>query len=352
MPLVSIIIPVYNVEKYLRECLDSALNQSYENLEILCVDDGSTDTSPEILKEYSGRDKRVHVVSKENGGLSSARNAGLSVAKGEYIYYLDSDDCIVPAAMERCVETSERESLDVLLFNAATNYESEEIKDRMPEYAEYYVRKGPYDGVMSGRELFCHMIKNHEYRSNVGIQFARSIFLADKGFGFEEGVYFEDNAYTLKLMLLAKRAMHIEEQLFLRRFREDSITTSGIKAKEVYSLYRTFKSMQNELLSHDLTPEEQAAGAFLLKDYQYYAATQINKADEEQRRAAAEMMGTKDALLFGVLLESLADEATEKQKAIKALDGILYSKSYRLTSAVLKPFRSLRRTFKRQAGRQ
>ena len=91
---ISVIIPVYNVENYLRECLDSVINQSLDNIEIICVNDGSTDKSRDILSEYKNKDKRISILDKENGGLSSARNAGLKAAVGKYVFFLDSDDCI------------------------------------------------------------------------------------------------------------------------------------------------------------------------------------------------------------------------------------------------------------------
>ena len=99
-PLISIIIPVYNAEKYLVKCLDSVVNQTYRNLEIILVDDGSTDKSPEICEEYAKKDNRIKLLHKENGGVSSARNAGLSMISGEYIAWVDSDDYVAPDYIE------------------------------------------------------------------------------------------------------------------------------------------------------------------------------------------------------------------------------------------------------------
>lgn len=92
MSKVSVIIPVYNVEKYLRQCLDSVINQTLKDIEIICVNDGSTDNSPQILEEYAAKDNRIKIINKTNGGLSSARNAGMEVAQGEFIGFVDSDD--------------------------------------------------------------------------------------------------------------------------------------------------------------------------------------------------------------------------------------------------------------------
>ena len=101
MPKVSIVIPVYNVEEYLRRCLDSVVNQTLRDIEIICINDGSTDNSSHILAEYQSKENRLRVISQKNGGQSKARNAGLEVATGEYIYFLDSDDYIKTYALEK-----------------------------------------------------------------------------------------------------------------------------------------------------------------------------------------------------------------------------------------------------------
>ena len=92
--LISIVLPIYNVEKYIEKCMDSVLNQTYKNIEVILVDDGSPDRCPKICEEYAKKDNRIKVVHKENGGLSDARNAGIKVANGEYITFIDSDDYI------------------------------------------------------------------------------------------------------------------------------------------------------------------------------------------------------------------------------------------------------------------
>ena len=101
MPAISIIIPIYNVEKYLRRCLESVQNQTFTDWEAICVNDGSPDNSADIVREFAARDARFKLVNKENGGLSDARNAGMAVASGEYILYLDSDDFIHPQTFEK-----------------------------------------------------------------------------------------------------------------------------------------------------------------------------------------------------------------------------------------------------------
>ena len=116
MPAISIIIPIYNVEKYLRRCLDSVLNQTFQDWQAVCVNDGSPDNSAAILNEYAARDNRFIIVTKENGGLSDARNAGLPHATGEYIMYLDSDDFIHPQTMEIAYHMARRDNSDIVSF--------------------------------------------------------------------------------------------------------------------------------------------------------------------------------------------------------------------------------------------
>lgn len=116
MPAISVIIPIYNVEKYLRRCLDSVKNQTFTDWEAICVNDGSPDKSAEILAEYAAKDSRFRIVNKENGGLSDARNAGMAVATGDYILYLDSDDFIHPQTMEIAHGLALRDGSDIVSF--------------------------------------------------------------------------------------------------------------------------------------------------------------------------------------------------------------------------------------------
>lgn len=114
---ISIIIPVYNVEKYLHECLDSIINQTFTDIEIICVDDGSTDKSSEILEEYEQKDKRFTVISQPNKGVSAARNRGMQQAKGKYIMFVDSDDWLAHNACEQAYKAATGNDCDMLLFS-------------------------------------------------------------------------------------------------------------------------------------------------------------------------------------------------------------------------------------------
>ena len=116
-PKISIIIPVYNVEKYLRRCLDSVLNQTFAGWQAICVDDGSPDNCAAILDEYAARDKRFAVIHQKNGGLSDARNAGLKKASGKYVLYLDSDDFLHPQTLEVLNYFADKNNSEMVVFN-------------------------------------------------------------------------------------------------------------------------------------------------------------------------------------------------------------------------------------------
>lgn len=123
-PLISIIVPVYNVEKYLSKCLDSLVNQTYKNIEIVCVDDGSTDSSGSICDEYAKKDARIKVIHKENGGLSDARNVGLETINGEYVMFIDSDDWIDKDTCDYCINTLKLYDVDLILWSYIREYKN------------------------------------------------------------------------------------------------------------------------------------------------------------------------------------------------------------------------------------
>jgi glycosyltransferase involved in cell wall biosynthesis len=115
MPLISVIVPIYNVEIYLEKCLNSIINQTYKNLEIILIDDGSPDNCGKICDEYAKKDKRIKVIHKPNGGLSDARNTGLDIAKGEYIAFVDSDDYIAEEMCEELLDIAQKEEADIVV---------------------------------------------------------------------------------------------------------------------------------------------------------------------------------------------------------------------------------------------
>lgn len=227
-PVVSIVIPVYNVESYLEECVESARNQTLKNIEIILVDDGSTDASGKMCDMYAEKDTRIKVIHKKNGGLSEARNTGAEDACGNYIYFLDSDDWIEPYAMESLYSYAEKDKLELVLFDARVV--DEDGCDYL-ETSHYmrYCRIGNYEGVYTGIDIFKKMVDNKEHFSSVPL-----LFIKRKVFTMKfENILHEDELFTIKLLYRTQRVSYYPEMLYVRRIRRGSIMTV-VKSEQHY----------------------------------------------------------------------------------------------------------------------
>lgn len=219
---ISIIVPVYNVEKYLEECLESILDQNFGAYEIICVNDGSTDHSAEILKKYEMKYSRIKVIEHaENRGLSAARNTAMKHADGKYIMFVDSDDMIVPNILEELYETAEANQLDILY------YERSVLHDGVPDYrTSHRKQKAVYfdqKAVCTGRELFCRFIENKQYTAYVWRRFFRRDFLLENDLTFQEGMTYEDMMFSFLGEMKAQRVMKINKEFYIYRLRPNSI---------------------------------------------------------------------------------------------------------------------------------
>lgn len=227
---VSIIIPVYNVERYLSDCLDSILDQSLYEIEIICVNDGSTDSSPMILQQYRRRDLRVVIVDfNMNKGQAYARNRGLETARGKYIYFVDADDMVKEGALEYLYNLMEAESLDGVLFSAETISEIRETVD-----LNYEMRYAAYPGTYTGTDIFSLLIDNSEYSHNVWRQFWRKEYLIQNHLFFHEKTSpHEDLLFTFRAIILAQSIRCINRACYICRKREGSIVTTKPNVKKL-----------------------------------------------------------------------------------------------------------------------
>ena len=227
-PKVSVIVPVYNVEKYLEQCLDSIFEQTLSPIEVICINDGSTDSSPEILKRYAEEYENLRIIHKENGGLSSARNVGLDAAQGEYLLFIDSDDWMdAPNSVEELYDRAVASSLDLLFFSAKVYYESDAARAAADIKPQYYCRKGSYPSVMSGPALFRAFCENGDFRVQACMILYRRDFIVESGLRFPEGIIHEDEVSTPEYLALAERASYLSAPYYGRRIRENSILTSA-----------------------------------------------------------------------------------------------------------------------------
>lgn len=218
MPKFSIIIPVYNVEAYLRDCLDSVLAQTCADWEAVCVNDGSTDRSLTILKEYAARDKRIRIVDQANGGLSAARNAGIRVAQGEYIFLLDSDDWIVPDALARL--NKHIDGQDLLCFSGQKYFEADKIY-RDPDK----LQPATYSSGMDYYNANALLSRDFPFVCTV-LRLYRRAYLEENNLRFTEGIYHEDNMFTPFVCYYAQKVSVIPDSLYIYRIRPESIMTT------------------------------------------------------------------------------------------------------------------------------
>ena len=218
-PLVSIVIPVYNVEKYLRECVDSVLAQTYQNIEVILVDDGANDSSGEICNEYSTREGQVQIIHKKNGGQSSARNIGIKYSLGEFILFVDSDDLIRCDLVEKCVSYAKHNNTDVVFFNADSFLDGSNRSIK-----QTYHRRHNYSPA-SGLIVFEELIKNKEYLISPCLIFVKRELLQN-GLLFKEGIIYEDMIFTYQVFVKAQRVGYLPDSFYLRRYRTNSTVTS------------------------------------------------------------------------------------------------------------------------------
>ncbi|ARQ98472.1 ss-1,4-galactosyltransferase [Campylobacter devanensis] len=260
-PKVSIIIPVYNVEKYLRECLDSVINQTLKDIAIICINDGSTDSSLEILKEYAKNDSRIHIVDKINGGLGAARNSGIkylidSNINPKYIYFADSDDWLDIQALEKLYNKSQESNSDICIMEVARYIEAtNKIDKKDPWYTNkcYKIRKNDvcsFDEIKSVLFSSCCMAYCHLY----SYEFLINYLWKNEEF-YPQNLLFEDIYPHIKSLILAKRIAFLDEALYYYRIREGSIMTSSAKSKRTFDIFKTFDLIENFLIEQNLMNE-------------------------------------------------------------------------------------------------
>ena len=243
--LVSIIVPIYKVEPYLRRCLDSIVNQTYTNLEIILVDDGSPDGCPQICDEYAANDNRIIVIHKENGGLSDARNTGLDVCKGEYISFVDSDDWTTPTYIEHLLKAIKDNNAEIAVCNYTTTKQNCTINTLNTSIPEYEI----LTPTLAVKKLW-----SKDYVTFVtawGKLYKKSLFT---GIYFPKGKIHEDKYTTYKLLYQSNKTVFLKELHYFYFQRNDSITaktsSSSIRILEAqierYFFFKEHK--ENEII--------------------------------------------------------------------------------------------------------
>lgn len=246
VPKVSVIIPVYNVEKYLAECLDSVINQTEKDIEIICIDDCSTDSSLNILQEYAKNDNRIVILQNEqNSGQSVARNKGLEIAKGEYVLFVDSDDFIEPNLLEIALKYVN--DVDIVCFD---------YREYNPDKLGSFTHNYTFDNrLYSGEEYFFEATKTYSIIVITCNKLYRKNFLLENNIRFVPGLLYEDFLFYFYCVLKAKNIRCIDDKLYIYRIRPESTMTKKLNPKNVDDTFYSLWKATKEYLENDFSPK-------------------------------------------------------------------------------------------------
>lgn len=224
-PLISVIVPIYNVEKYLSRCVDSIINQTYKNLEIILVDDGSPDNCPKMCDDYAEQDSRIKVVHKKNGGLSDARNAGMTVASGEYISYIDSDDYVAVDFFEILLNTIQKENSDIAECGVVKFYED----NRFDDFADDLSVK-----TYETQDALSALIAENPFHQHVWNKLYKTELVKD--IPYAVGKLNEDEFWTYQVFGKAQKISKVNKTMYFYFQRNSSIMGVGFNIRRLDAL--------------------------------------------------------------------------------------------------------------------
>lgn len=229
--MISVIVPVYNVEKFLPRCIDSIINQNYKDLEVILVDDGSTDMSGNICDKYASKDKRISVIHKKNGGLSDARNTGIDLAAGDYISFIDSDDYIFPEYFEYLYDLVSKYNADVSTCQPIL------VDEKDNEISAHNICVD-HINIVSGREnCMKEYITGNKINTTAWGNLYRTSLLKKSEIRYPVGKYHEDVFTTYRIINLCEKIVVGSRKLYAYRQREGSIVNSGFSEKHLDGIY-------------------------------------------------------------------------------------------------------------------
>ncbi len=235
-PLVSVIVPVYNTEKYLADCLDSIKNQTYDNLEIICINDGSTDNSATILQSYANTDPRIKIITQKNQGLSAARNAGIKKSTGNFVTFVDSDDQIEPQMISRMINAVNKNSSDIVACSFKELYPSGKIV--------HFNRHNYPQKSFTVTEALKAMLKEEGFMVSATMKlFPKSYF---KNVKFPLGLLHEDVGTTYKLIMQAYKITFIPHEDYIYIHHKNSIINKSFDDRK-FDLITLTDQMCNDI---------------------------------------------------------------------------------------------------------
>lgn len=273
----SVILPIYNVEKYLGECIDSILSQTFVDYELILVNDGSKDGSGRICDEYAAKDERIKVIHKENGGLSDARNVGTESASGEYVIYIDSDDYLLSETFfEEVKNKIDAYGSDVVLYKFSKFYDEESRLDNCSFSLDI--------SATDADEILFELVKRDAYYGMAWIKAFRRTLVTENHISFEKGLLGEDMDWYFALVLCANTYSTIDKAYIAYRQRSGSITSSH-KLKNLTDFIYILEKWTKKIKSAELSEKKRAAlmGA-LAKYYSNLLITYARLKDKNKKQ--------------------------------------------------------------------
>lgn len=285
-PLVSIVVPMYNVEEYISECLDSILMQDYGNIEIICIDDCSNDDTVSIIESYQKKDQRIYMIKRsKNSGPSTVRNEGLYFAKGKYILFVDGDDLISENLVSKTVLCAEKNNLDEVSFGYRIYAKENEWKWKEKNML---IKDGKWEEVWTGRDMLVMQEKMSKYTNGKLAAPLACTWLYNRDFLIRNNLCFtdgisvgEDALFWFQCCLRAKRVMIIGHELYFYRKNTGSLTTGwkGTRAKSIFSMISLIYA---EWIKNSFSEEENVAiYSFLRKNWSVYMKAELRGETED-----------------------------------------------------------------------
>ena len=311
MPKVSVIVPVYNVEPYLKECMESIVRQTLKDIEIICINDGSTDGSLEILKEYAAKDDRIVLVDKENGGYGLAMNIGLDRATGEYVGIVEPDDYIGLTMYEDLYNTAKEHDLDLVKADFYKFYTEGNCLTMW--YTHLWNDPNDYGTVFKPTERMNSFL----YVMNTWSGIYRLAFIREKGIRHNEtpGASFQDNGFWFQTFMYAERAMILDRPYY--RVRRDNPNSSIRNPTKVYAMNVEYDHIRT-LIERDPAMWEKMKGTYWHKRFHNYDGTlkriDSSFAPEYRKRIAGEL---KEGFARGEFTQ--ADFREEEWPVVRAM---------------------------------
>lgn len=287
IPKVSIVIPCYNVENYLHQCLDSAVTQTLKEIEIICVDDGATDSTGEILDEYANKDSRIIVIHKENGGYGKAMNAGMDIARGKYFMILESDDFLIPDSCELLYKAAESYGADIVrsdYFDLTTqNGKTTLTAKQMNRDFSYYYRL-----ICPNKELEVYSFVMHNWTGIYNREFLEKHHIR---YNETPGASYQDNGFFFQVFTQTEKLVYIPRPCYC--YRIDNPGSSIHDASKVYTMSEEFAFIRTYLSKHPEF-EKQVLPAFYARLFRAHSQT-FKRITDEFKPAYCELM-RKDML--------------------------------------------------------